>query len=62
MKALTKRQHEILIYAEECLRENNPPSQREFAEHFGLTQNAAYQLVRFSHLLCGEKPIENRFN
>ena len=47
MKALTKRQHEILIYVEERLKEKNPPSQREIAEHFGLTQNAAYQLVKY---------------
>ena len=47
MKALTKRQHEVLIYVEGRLRDNNPPSQREIAEHFGLAQNAAYQLVRY---------------
>ena len=27
--------------------ENNPPSQREMAEHFGLAQNAVYQLVGY---------------
>jgi len=47
MKVLTKRQHEVLLYVEGRLRDNNPPSQREIAGHFGLSQNAAYQLVRY---------------
>ena len=47
MKALTKRQHEALVYIEHCLRDNDPTSQREIAEHFGLAQNAAYQLVGY---------------
>ena len=37
----------MLIYIEGRLRDNNPPSQREIAEHFGLAQNAAYQLVTY---------------
>lgn len=47
MKPLTKKQHEVLIYIEARLRDNKPPSQREIALHFGLTQNAAYQLVKY---------------
>ena len=47
MKPLTKRQHEVLLYVEGRLRDKDPPSQREIAGHFGLSQNAAYQLVRY---------------
>jgi len=37
----------VLIYVEGRLRDNNPPSQREIAQHFGLTQNAAFQLLKY---------------
>jgi len=46
MKALTKRQQQILTYIESRLRHGDPPSQREIARHFGITQNAAFQLLR----------------
>jgi repressor LexA len=47
MKPLTEKQEKILSYLEGRLEENNPPSQRETAEHFGLTQNAIYQLIGY---------------
>ena len=37
----------MLIYVEGRLRDNNPPTQREIARHFGLTQNAAFQLLKY---------------
>ena len=47
MEPLTPRQQQILEFVAGRLAENNPPSQREIAGHFGLAQNAAYQLVRY---------------
>jgi repressor LexA len=47
MKPLTKKQQKILAFIENRLSDNNPPSQREIAEHFGLAQNSAYQLIRY---------------
>jgi len=47
MKPLTKRQHEVLIYVEDCLKGGDRPTQREVARHFGLTQNAAFQLLKY---------------
>jgi repressor LexA len=47
MRRLTPRQQQALEFIESRLEENNPPSQREIARHFGLAQNAAYQLVRY---------------
>lgn len=47
MEPLTEKQQKVLKYIESRLRENNPPSQREIAEHFGLAQNAVYQLIRY---------------
>lgn len=47
MKPLTKRQHEVLIHVEDCLKSGDRPTQRETARHFGLTQNAAFQLLKY---------------
>jgi len=47
MKPLTKRQHEVLIYVEDCLKGGDRPTQREIARHFGVTQNAAFQLLKY---------------
>ncbi|MCU0916769.1 MAG: transcriptional repressor LexA [Planctomycetes bacterium] len=47
MEPLTKKQRLVLEFMEARLKENHPPSQREIADHFGLVQNAAYQLVGY---------------
>jgi repressor LexA len=47
MKPLTEKQRKILTFIENRLKSNQPPSQREIAEHFGLAQNAVYQLVSY---------------
>ena len=47
METLTEKQQKVLRYIEARLGENNPPSQREIAAHFGLAQNAIYQLIRY---------------
>ena len=47
MKPLTEKQGRILTFLENRLGDNNPPSQRQIAEHFGLAQNAVYQLVGY---------------
>jgi repressor LexA len=47
MEPLTSRQQEILEFIVSRLEQDSPPSQREIARHFGLAQNAAYQLVRY---------------
>jgi repressor LexA len=47
MKPLTEKQKKILVFLENRLADNNPPSQRQTAEHFGLTQNAVYQLISY---------------
>jgi repressor LexA len=47
MKPLTEKQQKVLGFIEGRLRDNNPPSQREIARHFGLAQNAIYQLVNY---------------
>ena len=47
MKPLTKRQAEVLFYVEDCLKEGDRPTQREVARHFGVTQNAAFQLLKY---------------
>jgi repressor LexA len=47
MRQLTERQRKILTFIENRLSENSPPSQRETAEHFGLSQNAVYQLIGY---------------
>ena len=47
MEPLTPKQQRVLEFIASRLGENRPPSQREIAHHFGLAQNAAYQLVRY---------------
>lgn len=47
MKPLTEKQQKILDYIESRLDENESPSQREIAAHFGLAQNSVYQLINY---------------
>ena len=47
MEPLTTKQRRVLEFVAGRLDENHPPSQREIADHFGLVQNAAYQLVSY---------------
>ncbi|MHC4789914.1 MAG: transcriptional repressor LexA [Planctomycetota bacterium] len=47
MEPLTEKQQKVFEFVEKRLRDNEPPSQREIARHFGLTQNAVYQLVSY---------------
>jgi repressor LexA len=47
MEPLTERQQKVFTFVESRLQAGNPPSQREIARHFGLVQNAAYQLVGY---------------
>jgi len=47
MEPLTPRQQEVLEFIARRLGENSPPSQQEIADHFGLVQNAAFQLIGY---------------
>lgn len=47
MEPLTEKQQKVFRFIESRLQSNNPPSQRGIAEHFGLAQNAVYQLVGY---------------
>jgi repressor LexA len=47
MEPLTEKQQKVLRYIEGRLQKDSPPSQREIAQHFGLAQNAVYQLVSY---------------
>ncbi len=47
MEPLTEKQRQVLEFITGRLRENQPPSQREIAQHFKLAQNAVYQLVGY---------------
>jgi repressor LexA len=47
MKQLTEKQKKMLSFIEDRLHENNSPSQREIAGHFGLSQNAVCQLIGY---------------
>ncbi|MFZ2147599.1 MAG: transcriptional repressor LexA [Sedimentisphaerales bacterium] len=47
MEPLTEKQQKVLGFIEDRLKNGCPPSQREIAQHFHLTQNAIYQLVRY---------------
>ena len=47
MEPLTPKQQQILEFVAGRLAENDPPSQREIADHFGLAQNAVYQLIGY---------------
>jgi repressor LexA len=47
MEPLTAKQQKVLRFIEDRLKDNDPPSQREIARHFGLAQNAVHQLVGY---------------
>ena len=47
MESLTEKQQKVLKYIEGRLEKNNPPSQREIARHFRLSQNAVFQLINY---------------
>jgi len=47
MEPLTEKQQKVFGFVEKRLQDNRPPSQREVAEHLGLAQNAAYQLIKY---------------
>jgi repressor LexA len=47
MEPLTTKQRQVLEFIAGRLKENLPPSQQEIADHFGLVQNAAFQLVGY---------------
>lgn len=47
MERLTEKQRNVLGFIEGRLAECAPPSQKEIADHFGLAQNAAYQLIGY---------------
>ena len=47
MERLTEKQQTVLKLIESRLRDGDPPSQREIADHFDQAQNAVYQLVRY---------------
>jgi len=47
MEPLTEKQSQVLTFVENWLQDGNPPSQREIARHFGLAQNAVYQLIGY---------------
>jgi len=47
MEELTEKQRKVLEHIELRLGEGDGPSQRELAEHFGIAQNAVYQIVTY---------------
>ena len=47
MEPLTEKQKKIFTFIEGRLRDGEPPSQREIAEHFGLAQNSVYQIIGY---------------
>jgi len=47
MEPLTEKQQRLLAFIESCLRDNNPPSQKEMARHFGLSRTAIRQLLGY---------------
>jgi repressor LexA len=47
MEDLTEKQQKVLGFIEKRLGENNPPSQREIARHFGLARNAVRQFISY---------------
>ena len=47
MEPLTEKQQQVLAFVADRLEENEPPSQREIAQHFGLAQNAVYQFIGY---------------
>jgi len=47
MEPLTERQQQLLHFIEGQLRAHHPPTQREMAEHFGLSRNAIRQILAY---------------
>jgi repressor LexA len=47
METLTQKQRKILDFIEQKLAENVSLSQKEIAKHFGLAQNAIYQIITY---------------
>ena len=47
MESLTDKQHKVLDFIEHRLRQGQPPSQREIAGHFQLSQNAVHQFISY---------------
>jgi len=47
MEPLTEKQQKVFRFIEKRLQDNKPPSQKEVAEHFGIAQNAAYQVINY---------------
>jgi repressor LexA len=47
MEPLTTKQRQVLEFVAGRLDVDRPPSQQEIADHFGLVQNAAFQLVGY---------------
>ena len=47
MEPLTEKQKKVLEFIVARVQNDAPPSQREIADHFGLTQNAIYQLIGY---------------
>ncbi len=47
MEPLTEKQQKVFKFIEKRLLADRPPSQREVAGHFGLAQNAAYQIIGY---------------
>jgi repressor LexA len=47
MEPLTDKQQKIFKFIESRLNNNDSPSQRQIAEHFGLAQNSVFQLVSY---------------
>jgi repressor LexA len=47
MEPLTEKQQKVLEYIEDRLEQNEPPSQRQIARHFGVAQNAVFQLITY---------------
>ncbi len=47
MEPLTKKQQTVFKFIETRLLDNNPPSQREVADNFGLAQNSVFQIVGY---------------
>ena len=47
MELLTEKQQQVLEFVTGRLKKGEPPSQHQIAEHFGLAQNAIYQLVSY---------------
>jgi repressor LexA len=47
MQPLTEKQRKVFEFIERRLLDSDPPTQRQIARHFGIAQNAAYQLVGY---------------